>query len=155
MINGVCWVLIDSDRVLLEKCPKKAAVLGVGEWFVPGGKLEPVDGGSALQALIREVAEEWPGVNIDAVIPLPLLEGSAIPPGPRGLFLMRPYRISVTSVDAVPSVSADGVELQWIPVDAALESPVAQVRMMVAAAMYAAVYETGGVASDRHGMHLA
>lgn len=137
VVNGVCWVAIGRTRrhkpaVALEKCPKKRAVLGVGEWFVPGGKLEPIDNGDPDAALAREFAEEWPGVKLLSATPLPILEGSAVPPGPRGLFLMRPYLVKIGGV--LPAQSGDGVPLAWCALDEALNSPVVQVRMMVAAA---------------------
>lgn len=131
-IHGVCWVLIRHGHVLLERCPKKALVLGVGEWFVPGGKIEGDE--LPIHALIRELREEWPTAKLEQSTDLPIIEGSAIPPGPRGLFLMRPYAVIVSG--EIPHVSADGVELRWVPVLEALVSPVPQVRMMVAAAMY-------------------
>jgi ADP-ribose pyrophosphatase YjhB (NUDIX family) len=128
--HGVTWIVIRDGHVLLERCPKKARHLGVGEWFVPGGKLE--NGEGAAEALIREIREEWPGVRIEEFEPLPLLEGSLVPPGPRGVFLMRPYLVRVSG--EIPSHSDEGVELRWIPLRVALNSPVPQVRMMIAAA---------------------
>ena len=130
--HGVCWVLIEAGMVLLEQCPKKASVLGYpAAWFVPGGKIHRLE--TASEALYREVAEEWPGVEILTARPLPLLEGSSVPPGPVGLFLMRPFAIRVRG--SVPGVSGDGVPLRWFPIAEALEySPVPQVRMMIAAA---------------------
>jgi 8-oxo-dGTP diphosphatase len=128
-IHGVTWLLIRDGRVLLERCPKKAQVLGVGEWFVPGGKMEADE--SPEQTLIRELSEEWPGVTLLGCEPLPIVEGSRVPAG-NGLFLMRPFVISVAG--ELPNVSADGIELRWAPLHEALTSPVPQVRMMVAAA---------------------
>jgi len=114
-LHGVTWLLIRDGRVLLEKCPKKARVLGVGEWF------------------------EWPGVEVKTYLPLPVLEGSPVPPGPRGLFLMRPYVVTVSfdrcADGTSPDVNSEGVELRWFPIAEALASPVPQVRMMVAAAL--------------------
>lgn len=133
-VHGVTWLLIRDGAVLLERCPKKAQVLGVGEWFVPGGKLEDFDS-TEDDAMLREIAEEWPGVRVTAWTPLPIVEGSAVPPGPRGTFLMRPYLVEVAG--PLPSRSADGVELGWEGLHHALRSPVPQVRMMVAAAMCA------------------
>jgi 8-oxo-dGTP pyrophosphatase MutT (NUDIX family) len=128
--HGVTWLLMRGGRVMLERCPKKRAVLGVGEWFVPGGKIEGDE--SETNALVREVREEW-NVKIKAAIELPLVEGSAVPPGPKGLFLMRPFVIDI--VGDPPYMSGDGVELRWHPIHDALRSPVIQVRMMIAAAM--------------------
>jgi hypothetical protein len=84
--------------------------------------------------LARELGEEWPGVRILRARPLPLLEGSSVPPGPSGLFLMRPFRIATTY--HLPDRTSDGVPLGWVDIYDALRSPVPQVRMMVAAAMY-------------------
>jgi hypothetical protein len=69
--------------VVLEQCEKKAAVLGVGEWFVPGGKIDGDE--SEIACCQREMREEWPGVEVLTMDPLPIVEGSAVPPGPRGV----------------------------------------------------------------------
>jgi 8-oxo-dGTP pyrophosphatase MutT (NUDIX family) len=129
-IHGVTWLLIRDGCVLLEKCPKKARVLGVGEWFVPGGKIEGDETPST--ACRREISEEWPSVSVLSLSPLPLLEGSPVPPGPRGLFLMRPYLVEVQG--EIAAESSEGIPLRWFPIAEALASPVPQVRMMVAAA---------------------
>lgn len=130
-VHGVTWLLIREGHVLLEKCAKKARVLGVGEWFVPGGKVEAQDADEA-DTLRREIAEEWPDVRLLEYRPLPIVEGSPVPAGPRGLFLMRPFVVGVRG--EMPSRSAEGTPLRWFPIDEALRSPVPQVRMMVAAA---------------------
>lgn len=130
-IHGVAWVCIRDGTVALERCPKKADVLGVGEWFVPGGKIEHDEGPEG--ALIRELREEWPGVDLMESASLPIVAGSPIPPGPRGLFLMQPYRIRIDGV--IPEMSADGVPVRMVAIEDALRSPVPQVRMMIAAAM--------------------
>lgn len=131
LIHGVTWLLVQNERVLLEKCPKKKRVLGVGEWFVPGGKIEGDE--TPEQACWREIEEEWPGVETLRLLPLPILEGSAVPAGPRGLFLMRPFLIDIART--APTESSEGIPLRWFTLDDALRSPVPQVRMMVAAAM--------------------
>lgn len=130
-INGITFLVTypRQHSVLLERCPKKRAVLGVGEWFVPGGKLE--EGETELDALVREVREEL-GVEVFSAVPLPIVEGSMVPPGPRGTFLMRPFYIS--TIGDIPERTVDGgIELRWVPITEALRSPVPQVRMMVAA----------------------
>lgn len=130
-VQGITFLVFMEDRVLLERCPKKRAVLGVGEWFIPGGKLEP--GEDEREALEREIMEEL-GLTVIIAEALPIIEGSRIPPGPRGLFLMRPYLVHRYS-GVVPNRTIDeGVPLLWFDVHDALRSPVPQVRMMVAAA---------------------
>lgn len=134
-VDGVVWVVIRDGHVMLERCEKKARKLGIGEWFLPGGKLEAIDQGDPLSALVRELREEWPGVRLEEFEMLPIVEGSRVGAGTsdRGLFLMRPYRIDVSGV--IPEASSEGTPLRWAPVDEALASPVPQVRMMVAAAI--------------------
>lgn len=129
-IDGVCWLLLRNGCVLLERCPKKAEKLGVGEWFVPGGKVEGDE--TLLNCLLREVAEEWPGVHIMVRRQLPIVEGSPVGIAAKGIFLMMPFLI--VAEREVPTVSADGIPLRWVPIREALQSPVPQVRMMVAAA---------------------
>lgn len=131
MIHGVVFLIFRGNRVLMERCPKKRIVLGVGEWFLPGGKIEL--GESPEQTLEREVREEL-GVTILTSRPLPIVEGSRVPAGERGIFLMRPFVIGVAG--NIPSSTLDGdVELRWEHIADALHSPVPQVRMMVAAAI--------------------
>lgn len=132
-VHGVTWIVFDvkKEHVMLERCPKKAKVLGVGEWFVPGGKIEgdeiPAD------ACRREIGEEWPWVKVLALEPLPIVEGSRVGGDQRGVFLMRPFIAHLQG--PIKDVSDDGVELRWVPIAEALASPVPQVRMMVAAAL--------------------
>lgn len=130
--RGVCWLAFAYNCVLLERCPKKKRVLGVGNWFVPGGKVE--SGETADDAVRREIGEEWPDAVIQRLRPLPLLEGSLVPPGPSGLFLMRPYVLTWTG--PVPKFSSEGTPIQFFDANHVIEhSPVPQVRMMVAAAL--------------------
>lgn len=131
-VHGVCFVIIRDGRVLLEQCPRKREVLGVGEWFIPGGKVEP--GESVERALSREIREEL-GVIIAACLPLPIIEGSPIPPSERGVFLMRPYVIHAVAGEIPTETLDQRTPLQWTPVEDALRSPVPQVRAMVAMAM--------------------
>jgi predicted NUDIX family NTP pyrophosphohydrolase len=128
-ISGVTWLLVREGRVLMERCPKKAAKLGVGEWFIPGGKIEGDE--SPLDALYREVGEEWPSVVVESGDWLPILQGSPIGVRERAAFLMQPFVITVRG--EIPTHASNGVELRWVPLDEALASPVPQVRMMVAA----------------------
>jgi ADP-ribose pyrophosphatase YjhB (NUDIX family) len=131
--HGVCWVLLEAGQVALEQCPKKGAIIGPeGAWFVPGGKIHRFE--TASEALERELAEEWPGVKLVLATALPVLEGSRIPPGPGGMFLIRPFNIHIAG-KGPPDVSGDGVPVRWFPIAEALRSPVPQVRMMVAGAM--------------------
>lgn len=130
-VRGITWLLIRHGMIALERCEKKARVLGVGEWFIPGGKLEGDE--TTDEGLRREFGEEWPAMELDTFRPLPILEGSAVPPGPRGVFLMRPYR--VTANGDVPSQSSEGTPVKLFPINEALSSPVLQVRMMTAAAL--------------------
>lgn len=130
-VHGVTWLLIRDGSVLLERCAKKAKVLGVGEWFVPGGKIEGNE--TPIEACAREIREEW-GAYLRSATPFPILEGSPVPPGPRGLFLMRPFLVAIDSEP--PACTLDeGVPLRWVSIVEALCSPVPQVRMMVAAAL--------------------
>ena len=139
IVGGVTWLCmhrIDGEpHVILEKCPKKREKLGVGTWFVPGGKIEGEE--SALAAVLREITEEWPKAIVQTCAPLPLIEGSRVPPSDDALdvFLMRPFVITLAPDSHIGDFSADGIELRWFSVRAALQSPVVQVRMMVAAAM--------------------
>lgn len=130
-INGITWIHFRHDGVVMERCEKKARVLGVGEWFIPGGKLEGQE--DEYAALKREFCEEWPTMWLEWDIALPIVEGSAVPPGPKGIFLMRPFVVGASG--DFPHESAEGTPLTVVPIWAALESPVVQVRMMVAAAL--------------------
>lgn len=134
-VHGITWVVIRDGCVVLEKCPKKARKLGIGEWFIPGGKIEGTE--TAVAALFREVREEWPGCDIDRATPLPVLEGSPVNVAPpQGPFLMRPFLVEVSG--EIPDVTSEGIPLRWVSIEEALRSPVPQVRMMVAAATSAA-----------------
>lgn len=133
-IGGVTWILVRDGSIALERCEKKTRVLGVGEWFIPGGKLEGDE--TTDEALAREFREEWPTMTLEEKWPLPIVEGSAVPPGPRGVFLMRPYL--VRAAGDLPSASSEGTPLKMVPIPEALTSPVPQVRMMTAAAVFAA-----------------
>lgn len=127
-IDGVAWVLIRGDAVALERCPKKAEKMGAGEWFVPGGKVEDVDGGDPVKTLARELSEEWPGVKLIEAIPLPIVQASRV--GALVPFLMQPYRILIEGDP--PEVSGDGNAIRWTSIAEAMCSPVPQVRMMIA-----------------------
>jgi 8-oxo-dGTP pyrophosphatase MutT (NUDIX family) len=128
-LHGVVFCLVRDGKILLEQCPKKRRVLGVGEWFVPGGKIKSGEG--PAQAMLREMREEL-GVVPTTWEQLPVIEGSPVPPGPKGTFLMRPYLISQWAGD-VPSATLDGdVPLRWTPIEEAIRSDVPQVRAMAA-----------------------
>lgn len=135
IVNGVCFVLhIANELVLMERCPKKARTLGVGEWFIPGGKIE--NGELETAALRREMLEEL-GVEPIAIRALPLIEGSPIGVTlERGQpFLMRPFAITEWKGDIPDHTLDEGVELMWFNYKQALRSPVHQVRAMVAMAV--------------------
>src|SRR4051812_10785709 len=89
-IEGVTWLLVRQGHILLEKCPKKAARMGAGEWFIPGGKCE--GGETPEQTVKREIGEEWPTVSIISLTPLPIVQCSPIGVEP---FLMQPYVVDV------------------------------------------------------------
>lgn len=129
-LQGICFLIKHKGSVLMERCPKKKAVLGVGEWFIPGGKIEP--GETAEEAVVREVREEL-GLTVISAKPLPVVEGSPVEVAHTGLFLMRPFQVEVEG--KVPERTVDGgVLLQFFPMlEALFLSPVPQVRMMVAA----------------------
>lgn len=131
--HGVTFLLVRSGHVLLERCPKKREALGVGEWFVPGGKVEPYE--RAEDAFARELHEEL-GLVPRAWRALPLVEGSAVAAGRQhGIFLMRPFLVTRWK-PGVPDCTLDGqVPLRWVDFAHALRSPVPQVRMMVAAVL--------------------
>lgn len=132
-VHGVTFLFIRDGKVLLERCPKKAVVLRVGEWFVPGGKLEP--GETAYDALGREINEEL-HVIPTLVRPLPIVEGSPVPPGPKGTFLIRPYLVEEWIGELPERTCDESVPLSWFDVrEVIATSPVPQVRMMVAAAL--------------------
>lgn len=132
MIHGVTFLFLRNGLVLLEGCPKKRAALGVGEWFVPGGKIEA--GETAEEACVRELREEL-GMTYVVLRALPIVEGSPVGLALPGLFLMRPFHV-VDAHGVIPTYTLDGkIELRWVGFREALHSPVAQVRMMVAAAM--------------------
>lgn len=133
-VHGVTFLFVRDGCVLLEKCPKKRDVLGVGEWFVPGGKVEPNE--SLRDTVAREVREEL-GIEVIHAKPLPLIEGSRVQlfeGSEPSLFLMRPF--VVTDYEgSIPQVTVDGgLPLRWVPIAEALESPVRQVAAMVAMA---------------------
>lgn len=129
-VDAVAWLLLNDGCVLLEKCPRNAHWLGLGEWCVPGGKIEADE--TPEQALRREIAEALPTVKITELRPLPKVEGTSAPAGGPSISLICPFAITVATY--APAASAEGVPLRWIPVSEALASPVPQVRMIVAAA---------------------
>lgn len=133
VIHGVTFLLVRDGCVLLERCPKKRDVLGVGEWFVPGGKIEGDEPES--KTLVREMEEEL-GVSPSNWHRMPIIEGSPInPQRNRGVFLMRPFAV-VQWHGQVPDQTLDeGVPLRWVHFDEAVQSPVPQVRAMVAMAI--------------------
>jgi hypothetical protein len=126
-IEGVTWLLVRKCQILLEKCPKKAAKMGAGQWFVPGGKSEGDE--TPEQTVRREIGEEWPTVSIISLTPLPIVQASPAGSEP---FLMQPYLVDVAG--HIPDHAANGIPLRWTPLlEALFLSPVPQVRMMVAA----------------------
>jgi 8-oxo-dGTP pyrophosphatase MutT (NUDIX family) len=130
-IQGVVFVLCDSlGRVLMERCPKKAARHG-GEWFIPGGRVEAADG-SPLAALYREMTEEL-GCQPVRWRTLPVIDacgGEGWPP-----FLVQPYMVE-DYLGCVPRYTLDHPEvpLRWLLWGQAAASPSPVVRAILAAA---------------------
>jgi 8-oxo-dGTP pyrophosphatase MutT (NUDIX family) len=125
---GVCFVFISGGHVLLEQNRKKAAWHHVSPetWFVPGGRVEGDE--STVSACIREVREEM-GVEVVALAPRPAIEVI----GPNGFALAQPFVVQRYTGELPDFVLDKGYPLRWVPIAEALASPVAQVRMIVAA----------------------
>lgn len=129
-IQGVVFILRDAaGRVLMERCPKKAARHGA-EWFIPGGRVEA--GETVWAALNREMLEElgcYPVVSRS----LPIIDACGGPAWPS--FLMQPYLVTEWEGEA-PKHTLDqpDVPLRWMDPTEALASRSAVVRAMLAAA---------------------
>lgn len=130
-VRAVTWLLIRDGYVAMEWCTKKARVFEHEGFFVPGGKVEY--GETPEAACRREIREEWPGVDVLTLAPLPIIEGAPVRARTRDVYLLAPFVVTVRG--DVPNVSGDGMLLHWLPVAEALASPVPQVRMMIAAAL--------------------
>lgn len=129
-VQGVVFVLVRDGAVLMERCPKKAVRHG-GEWFLPGGRIEPQDGGDADTALAREMQEEF-GCAPLSWKQLPLVDATG---GDNwGSFLMRPYWVHLWHGD-IPTHCLDhpDVPLRWVPLAEALASPTYAVRAILSA----------------------
>lgn len=136
-VQGVVFVLRDAlGRILMERCPKKAARHGA-EWFIPGGRIEDVDRNdrpsAAVLALYREMAEEL-GCEPTAVFNLPIIDACGGPEWPH--FLIQPFLVTAWRGE-VPSYCLDHPEvpLRWVEPAEAIASPAAVVRALVAAAV--------------------
>lgn len=131
-VQGVVFVLVQNDAVLMERCPKKAARHG-GEWFLPGGRIEPQDDGVSPvdAAFFREMREELGCTPVDWSA-LPLVDATG---GDNwGSFLMRPFVVRQW-LGSVPSHCMDhpDVPLRWVPMAEASASPTYAVRAIIAA----------------------
>jgi len=136
MIQGVMFILILGDHVLMEKCPKKAKYFP-GEWFLPGGWIEEGDL-TPFYAMIREMGEEL-GCRPQDVKELPIVDATDT----RGnTFLMRPFVIGRWE-GTVPDFCLDKpeTELAWISLRRASESPVPVIRATIAMARYGPTLE--------------
>lgn len=141
-VSGVVFLLRDEQgRVLMEKCPKKAARHG-GEWFIPGGRVEDEDRRGAeaasaeVNALYREMWEELRARPLE-FSPLPIIDACGGPGWPS--FLMQPYLVTRWEGE-VPAHTLDhpDVPLRWMEVEEAASSPSAALRAMLASAIPAA-----------------
>lgn len=121
------FMVVHHGRVLMERCPKKAAMFG-GTWFLPGGKLN--DGEKPFDACARVMLEKA-GVQLLSATHLPVLDGGI--PG-RLFFPLYPFHVTEWRGDFPPqSTGGDAVLFEWFSLAEAACSPVVQVRMMIAA----------------------
>lgn len=129
-IHGVMFLLILGDKVLMEKCPKKAKYFP-GEWFIPGGWVEN-DDLTPYHSMEREMMEEL-GCRPQNTNELPIVDAT----DSRGKsFFMRPFVIGKWE-GVVPDFCLDkpGTELAWVGLERARDSPVAVIRATIAMAM--------------------
>lgn len=127
-LQAVLFLLISGGKVLMERCPRKAERHG-GEWFIPGGRIEPTDP-TVDGALLREMAEELDCLPVEyEAMPLADMTGGSN----YGSFLVRPYLVSKW-YGTVPEVSQDRQDtpLAWIDIEEAKRSPIAGVRAILA-----------------------
>jgi len=129
-IHGVMFLLILGDKVLMEKCPKKAKYFP-GEWFIPGGWVEN-DDLTPYHSMEREMMEEL-GCRPQHTNELPIVDAT----DSRGKsFFMRPFVIGRWE-GTVPDFCLDkpGTELAWVGLERARDSPVPVIRATIAMAM--------------------
>ncbi len=128
MNNAVAFVLVRNGRVLMEQTPTDHKLYR-GEWAIPSGRIEA--GETSAYALHREMAEELTCEPM-AFVALPALDCTG--EGCERTFTVKPYLVH-TWMGTPPKIGGDGACLAWRTVSEAMSSPIAQVRMMVAAAL--------------------
>lgn len=122
-IEAVVFVLVRDGAVLMERCPRKARVHG-GEWFLPGGRIEPIDA-TPTHAMMREMREELGCTPAAIAARLRLVDCGT----ERGPCLMAPFLVEHWH-GYVPDCCLDqpDVPLRWVPLAEAMQSPVYAVR---------------------------
>jgi 8-oxo-dGTP diphosphatase len=98
-------VVLDGQLLLVQRAHEP----GMGEWSVPGGRVEP--GETLAEAVVRELAEE---TGLEGVC------GSLV-----GLveriddahhFVILDYQVTVLG-DDVPRAGGDAADAQWVPLE--------------------------------------
>ncbi len=99
-------IAIHAGRLLLIR---RATPPGVGEWSVPGGRVESAE--MLIEAVVRELREE---TGLEGVCGE--LIGVAERIDEHGHFVILDY--AVTVLDAhTPTASSDAAEAEWVPLE--------------------------------------